>query len=172
MSITGYIAGGQVPCRRAVKFDAAGKIVVCAAADKTPAAGVMGPPVGIAQAWGRGAAGTPWQKVFTGASAPAAGLTQNVTPIAAELEDEIHVWDKDGQECEAECGTPTLAAGSGGPIVYGDKLTVTDGGLLVKLSGAGYYVAVALFDAVEANPITTANTVIGMVRIEKGLRSA
>ncbi len=178
MSITGYMSGGQVATRRVVKMNAAGKVVHAMAADATGATVGNSPAIGITQAQSRGAAGTPWALGWTGT--PTASTPTGYPLAATEADQEVHVWDKDGQECEAECMTPASAdidAGAntltaGGPIIYGDKLTWGDNGVLIKLNGAGYYVAVALFDAAQVALVDTKDLTIGMVRIEKGYRAA
>jgi hypothetical protein len=179
MPATGYLAGGQVIPRRAGKLNSAGKVVLAQAADMTGATAGNSPPLGIIQAQSRGAPGTPWSGGWTGS---VTAVTPTGLPIAADTDQEVHVFDTDGDECEAELATPTAAdldAGAntltaGGAIVFGDKLTAGTDGVLFKLGGAGYYVAVALTDVALDN--TTTNSILetsfGMVRIEKGFRLA
>lgn len=180
MPATGYLAGGQVVPRRAVKLNTSGKAVLAQPADVLGVTAGNSVILGIAQAQSRGAPGTPWSSGWTGS---VTDVTPTGLPIAADTDQEIHVFDTDGDECEAELATLTaidIDAGAGvvnvgGAIAYGDKLAVYKDGVLGKLgAGSGYHVATALCDVALDNTVTSSilETTFGMVRIDRGYRAA
>jgi hypothetical protein len=171
---TGYMAGGQVIPRRAGKLNSAGKVVLAQTADMASATAGNSPPLGIIQAQSRGAPGTPWSQGWSGA---VTDVTPLGLPIAADLDQEVHVFDTDGDECEAEVATLTAVVGPpnvGGAIVYGDKLSVYKDGVLAKLNAVGYYLATALSDVALDNTVTASvlETTFCMVRIDRGYKAA
>src|SRR4051812_11321146 len=109
MAVTGsLVGGGQVVPRRFVKFSG-GKLVMCQPVDMEPGTAGGAPPVGVSQANSRFAAGTPWATLWTGATDALGVTVQGSTPIAADLDQELNIFDVDGDEVELEVATPTAA---------------------------------------------------------------
>lgn len=188
MPATGWLCGAQVSPRRFVKI-VAGKVQHAQAADVLGVTAGNRPPYGISQEWARGAAGTPWAKVSateTQGGVGGAGVgPAAAVPLAGDVNDEIHVYDRPDQECELEVST--LAAtdidpgagvvNAGGAITAGDLLTSGNNGIGLRVgTGSVYYGARALHDvALDPGPVNTV-TATGnkflLVVIEKGYQAA